>query len=267
MRLITLLWKPLWPAFARHRGGMVAVLATVLVLAALGGCGAPAATPAPAALPDAGPTATLAAAPADAGPPSREDLARAYAPVINQGVATNQDYITRADFDGDWVGNNNWENQPTGDLSAHVYYAVAETETHWFIVYSLFHPRDYTDDPCEESDGCHENDMESLQVIVQKDGSPYGRLQALETLAHSDLYLYSAGKEVSPGFLKVSGEVRLEEGHPIVWVETWGHGIYGKSKILSPRRLVYRVGDQAELPDGLEDEEATYRLMPIYDTL
>jgi ABC-type oligopeptide transport system substrate-binding subunit len=63
---------------------------------------------------------------------SHQELAYHYAPVIRQGVASDQDFITAVDFDGDWVGNNNWENQPTGDLSAYVYYSVVETETHWF---------------------------------------------------------------------------------------------------------------------------------------
>jgi len=131
------------------------------------------------------------------GPPaSHQELARHYAPVIHQGVASDQDFITAVDFDGDWVGNNNWENQPTGDLSAYVYYSVAETETHWFLFYSLFHPRDYTRDPCEKSDGCHENDMESIQIVVAKDGTPFGHLQAVETLAHSHIYLYTADRSV-----------------------------------------------------------------------
>ena len=42
-----------------------------------------------------------------------ESLARHYAPVIHQGAASDQDYITALDFDSDWIGNNNWENQPT----------------------------------------------------------------------------------------------------------------------------------------------------------
>ncbi len=42
-----------------------------------------------------------------------ESLARHYGPVIHQGAASDQDYITALDFDGDWIGNNNWENQPT----------------------------------------------------------------------------------------------------------------------------------------------------------
>ncbi|MCL7454997.1 MAG: hypothetical protein M8467_18330 [Anaerolineae bacterium] len=225
-----------------------------LILLALGGCA------------DVLPTPGAAAGPS-AAPASHEELARRYAPVIHQGTASDQDFITAADFDGDWISNNNWQNQPGGDLSAHVYYSVTETGSHWFLFYSLFHPRDYTDEPCEESDGCHENDMESIQMVVRKDGTAQGQLQAVETLAHSDIHLYRAEDTVGKNALKVESEVRLEEGHPEVWVETWGHGIYAKRIILVPHVVTYRVGDEAEVPGGLADEDVAYRLVPIYDTL
>ena len=198
---------------------------------------------------------------------SHEELARHYAPVIHQGVASNQDFITAADFDGDWIGNNNWENQSTGDLSAHVYYSVAETETHWFLFYSLFHPRDYTRDPCESSDGCHENDMESLQVVVAKDGTSFGRLLVVETLAHSHIYLYVADQSVKGNALPVKASARIEGDRPVVYVETYGHGIYGQRKILVPHAVIYRVGEQAETPEGLQDSDVSYQLVPIYETL
>jgi len=54
-------------------------------------------------------------------PATYEQLAQQYAPVIYQGAASDQDYITAVDLDGDWIGNNNWENQPSSDLSAYVY--------------------------------------------------------------------------------------------------------------------------------------------------
>ena len=200
-------------------------------------------------------------------PPSYEELVCHYAPVIHQGAASDQDYITAVDFDGDWVGNNNWENQPTGDLSARVYYSVAETETHWFLFYALFHPRDYTRDPCEKSDGCHENDLESVQVVVAKDDTSVGHLQAVETLAHSHIYLYTADRSVGGSFLEVRGSIQLEGTHPVVYVETYGHGIYGQRKILLPRGVVYRVGEQAETPESLKDDDVSYQLVPIYDTL
>jgi hypothetical protein len=222
----------------------------VLVTLALTSC----ASPTPAVTPSA-------------SPPSYEDLAFYYAPVIHQGVASDQDFITAVDFDGDWVGNNNWENQPTGDLSACVYYSVIETETHWFLFYSLFHPRDYTRAPCAESEGCHENDLESIHTVVAKDGTQFGHLQVVETLAHSHIYLYTADRSVEGNFLKVKGSVRLEGSHPVVYVETYGHGIYAQRKILVPHAVVYRVGEQAEVPESLGDDDVSYQLVFIYDTL
>ncbi len=208
------------------------------------------------------------AAPATAEPPaSHEELARRYAPVIYQGAASDQDFITAADFDGDWIGNNNWENQLMGALSAVVYSSVIETETHWFCFYSLFHPHDYTGDPCEKSEGCHENDMESLEVVVAKDGSSLGRPVALLTLAHDEIHLYKFADGLKKGALRVEATVKQEDGHPIVWVESYGHGIYGKPQIMSPGKIIYRVGDSAELPESITDQDVRYQLTPIYDTL
>ena len=167
----------------------------VLMTLVLTGCASPtptAATPLP--------SPPMGGTEGGRSPASYEELAHHYAPVIRQGVASDQDFITAVDFDGDWIGNDNWENQPASDLSAHVYYSVMETETHWFLLYALFHPRDYTRDPCEESEGCHENDLESIQVVVVKDGTPYGHLQAVETLAHSHIYLYTADRSVEGNF-------------------------------------------------------------------
>lgn len=235
----------------RYSKTTTALSLAVLVVLALGSCVS--STPTPAAVP---------------GPPaSHQELAHHYAPVIHQGVASDQDFITAVDFDGDWIGNNNWENQPSGDLSAHVYYSVAETETHWFLFYALFHPRDYTPDPCETSDGCHENDMESIQVVVAKDGTPLGRLQAVEALAHGHICLYSANRAVQDNHLWVVSSVRLEGSHPIIYVETYGHGIYGHRQRLGPHVVVYRVGERAEVPESLADDDVSYQLVTIHDTI
>ncbi len=200
-------------------------------------------------------------------PASSGDLLQHYAPVIYQGAASDQDFITAVNFDGDWVGNNNWENQPDGDLSAYVYASAIETDSHWYLFYSLFHPRDYTAEPCAESDGCHENDMESLQVVVYKDGSAFGRPQALLTLAHSHIYLYRFDRSIAGGTLKVAGKAPLEGSHPVVWVETYGHGIYGRSKRLQEGLVQYRVGSQAERPASTSETDVSYQLLSIYDTL
>lgn len=67
--------------------GLVAVLTLTLI-----GCapGSSKITP----LPETGPSIEIRA------------LATRYAPVIYQGAASDQDFITAVDFDGDWIGNN-----------------------------------------------------------------------------------------------------------------------------------------------------------------
>ncbi|NOQ39807.1 MAG: hypothetical protein GQ562_05760 [Anaerolineales bacterium] len=206
---------------------------------------------------------------------SYEDLARHYAPVIRQGAITDQDYITAVNFDGDWVGNNNWENQPTGDLSAYVYYSVIETETHWILFYSLFHPRDYTYADCRTSGGCHENDLGSIQLVVEKDGTRFGQPKTLETLTHDAIYLYTFDETVESNFLKVTGMTVLEGDRPVVYVEALHYDVYGhagSNSLFNPVLfrggvVIYQVGDEAEVPQSVDDEHVYYELIPIYDTL
>ena len=75
------------------------------------------------------------------------EIAARFAPTFYQGLGDRRrgDYITNFNFDGDWRGDNNWDN--AGDrkfrLRAYVYYAVSETPTHFFIHYAVFHPQDY----------------------------------------------------------------------------------------------------------------------------
>ena len=51
--------------------------------------------------------------------------------------------MTNFDYDNDWVATNNWDNLHRTPLRAYMYYSVTETKTHWFVMYSSFHPRDY----------------------------------------------------------------------------------------------------------------------------
>ena len=74
-------------------------------------------------------------------------IAARFAPVFRQalGSSPRYDYITAFDFDGDWQGDNNWENAADDRyaMSATVYFNVSETLTHYYIHYAAFHPRDY----------------------------------------------------------------------------------------------------------------------------
>ena len=125
-------------------------------------------------------------------------IAARFAPVFHQGmIGTRFDFITNFDFDGDWVGDNNWANAAETRFAqkAYVYYAVSETPSHYFIHYAAYHPRDYKGGEltgavlsqairkgAEASQRvkqlpmandivlAHENDLEGCLVVVQKKG-------------------------------------------------------------------------------------------------
>ena len=164
-----------------------------------------------------------------------QQLAAHWAPVVCQDMdAANYraEYITRFNYDGNWRGNDNWNNLDAHDLLGAVYYWVTETQTHYFIGYGFFHPRDWS----SKGIGQHENDLEGVLVTVKKQGE-YGQFVALSTVAHNDFWNYAdkdeaAGpsKNLSNGEEKIDGDVdfvRDDFGlHPVVYVQSEGHGIY-----------------------------------------
>ena len=216
----------------------------------------------------------------DPEPPSSDPyrgLAEHWAPFIAQETwfQPKSDYIARFDLDGDWSGENNWENAEIGSSQAYVYYTAMETESHWFLIYNIFHPRDYSDKCVVGS--CHENDNEGLILTIRKDGSPMGRLEAMETLAHNNVYSHIADSAIRGGAHNVDGPIELVDGsHPAVFIESGGHGVYGSSGSHS-RYLVgedrFTVGPGvtyvykgvAERPRHSDDRRVGYDLLPIWD--
>jgi hypothetical protein len=188
----------------------------------------------------------------DAAKDSRDGaIAKRFAPVFYQalGDKPRSDYITNFDFDGDWRGDNNWDHTDDREfpLKAYVYYSVAETSTHFFIHYAVFHPRDYKGgevkgtilsellreaakqggkyDPtglAGEASLAHENDLEGCLLVVTKNGDKddHGRLTFVETLHHNSFSRYVVG-EASSGF----AAVQVEDQHPLLYIEPKGHGI------------------------------------------
>ena len=102
------------------------------------------------------------------------DVGLEFAPVfVQRSSATNsEDFFVRFNFDGDWNGFNNAENLERGgteiDLRAYVYYAVQETQVHYYLHYAYFHAVD------PKFPGGHENDMEGVTVVVQKSDARVG---------------------------------------------------------------------------------------------
>jgi len=212
-------------------------------------------------------------------PPSDLLIARQFAPIFYQalGDKPHSDYITNFDFDGDWRGDNNWNNSANKDfpLKAHIYYSIAETATHYFIHYAVFHPRDYKGgerkgailseliregakrggkyDPtglADEATLAHENDMEGALVVVKKENNVLADAQVIfvETLRHNSFAHYQTGDPVAG-----TQSIKLDGQQPVLYVEPKGHGIEAftreQKQVANKDFLKYVAGELAADPD------------------
>ncbi|PDO10640.1 MAG: hypothetical protein BLM47_05960 [Candidatus Reconcilbacillus cellulovorans] len=172
-----------------------------------------------------------------------DELAAHWAPVFYQDVNSTYgyraDYLTNFNYDGDWAGNNNWENLNSYNLYSYVYYSIVETQTHYFIGYYTYHPRD--DGPTALDK--HENDMEGVMLVIRKDGSTYGSFQLMETVAHNQFYQYTNDSNISTGSDNVDGGVLFSNGRPCVFIQANGQSPWGGATASSP-------GTAAALPAG-----------------
>lgn len=227
-------------------------------------------------------------APAGSKPPtkpSRYAMAKHWAPVIYHDTDDRHyvaDFIISYDFDGDKRSDNNWENlaDPHADLGAVVYYSAVETSTHWYLLYTFFHPRDWANN-CSPLIGepCHENDLEGAMVVVRKSLTGYGTFEVLYTEAHSTLHIYANDPAIraASGHLEVGVTVTFENGsHPEIYVESKGHGVCalyhsGSGHCKHPTNgypppfpgddgIVYRHKGKAEVPTSGNDRDVGYSL-------
>jgi len=228
------------------------------------------------------------------------EIAGRFAPVFQQALGSSPcfDYITRFDFDGDWQGDNNWENadEERYSLAGAVYFNVSETRTHYLIHYAVFHPRDYKGgnirgvvlsevireaatrhgryDPsglAQEAVLAHENDMEGALVVVRKaDTRSAARVVYVETLAHNQFLSYRVERRFLGLFATGDDGVRLEDGHPVLFIEPKGHGIEAfRAGQLEDDDVagvkVYRYTGEAEEPSARV--EVGYDLISMATTL
>ncbi|MCC6588414.1 MAG: hypothetical protein IT168_17100 [Bryobacterales bacterium] len=210
-------------------------------------------------------------------PDAYRRLAEHWAPFLAQETwwQPKADIPARFDFDGDWQGDNNWEDMEIGSSQAYVHYAAIETLTHWFLIYNVFHPRDYSDKCIAGT--CHENDNEGLILTVRKDGSEFGKLEVMETLAHNNVYSYVNDSRIRGGVHNVEGRIEFyQDSHPIIFVESGGHGIYGSAagaakysvrddKFTNGTGITFIYKGIAERPRHANDRLVGYELLPIYD--
>ena len=200
-----------------------------------------------------------------------EGLARRFAPVLRQDTASDQDYITNFDFDGDWDGSNNWEHQPLFPMRAYVYWSGLETTTHAYLVYAWFHPRDYSRwqiyGRLFGRSGAHENDLEGALLVIDKTTE---HVVVMETVWHGRLLKYA----VDPSFrprpgVETHGGLPFDGDRPILEIEANGHGVLAWSgdDFRGGDGVIYRLGPEAGVPEGHDVEEVSYRLLDIESTL
>ena len=271
------------------------------------GAEAAAARSAPGGLPAPGDRADVAAM---LGPYAREgrdrDIAVQLAPTFYQALGSSPrfDYITRFDFDGDWRGDNNWDNAADErvPLSASIYYAVSETRTHFFAIYAAFHPRDYKGgnergailsevirdaarrvgdfDPtglAQDAVLAHENDLEGALVVAQKQGPDprAARVVRVETLAHNEFLKYAPMGDGPRGVEQVTLRGQSAE----LFIEPKGHGIEAyrgdrEQESAENGFVIYRYGGRADEPGvgrvvagAGRRESVAYELVSLYDTV
>jgi Zn-dependent protease with chaperone function len=222
-------------------------------------------------------------------------IAARFAPVMRQALGSEPrfDYIARFDFDGDWQGDNNWQSagDETHRLTSSVYFNVSETETHYFVHYAAFHPRDYKGgtvggvllsqvlreaatrhgdyDPtglAQSAVLAHENDMEGALVVVRKARGLFGRarLEYVETLAHNQFLQF----RVATG----EGGVTAEDERAVLYIEPKGHGIEAyhggaQDEAAEAGFATYRYSGTAETPVGDQDASVGYDLVPLTEAL
>jgi hypothetical protein len=147
------------------------------------------------------------------------DLSRRFAPAFVQDTSPEhpeRDRPLRVDFDGDWDAENNWSRLSAEHRGrdAAAYASFILSETHAYLTYTLFFPRDWESLACVPYI-CHDNDLESLLVVVERGTSSRApELVLVETKFHAR-FVAAPRADL----------VRAESGQPVVTVESGGHGM------------------------------------------
>lgn len=149
------------------------------------------------------------------------ELAEHFAPKIYAAVnvllsdSGRGDFIAAVDFDGDMAADNNWENMTKYPLEAVIYYSVQETETHYFIGYNFYHPRDDAEIWLDR----HENDLEGIMLSIRKQDNSFGTIEVMYTQGHGyvPFYFNNADYSITEGS-KHDGTILLDEDHPVIYI-------------------------------------------------
>ena len=191
-----------------------------------------------------------------------EEIAIHYAPQIDQAVNVllseggRGDFITAVNYDGDWTCLNNWENLRAGDLGAVVYYSVQETDTHYYVGYYFYHPRDDAEIWLDR----HENDLEGIMLCVPKSADGYLAPAMMYTQGHGNVYFYFAdGEQTMQAGSNHGGSMALAGHRPHIYIcpngtlKNQGHSVESAANhstywSVGNSGVRYVYGGQAETP-------------------
>ena len=139
-------------------------------------------------------------------------------------IPVNQEYFQKTSQDENgWSTMNNRERLEKSNFESLVpvvYYSIAETQNHYYILYSFFHADDTT----------HPNDMEGCMVIIEKPE----KLLSIVTVAHHEFPKYIYDNTVSAHDAKpLMVETEGNHLHPLVQQESGKHGMYGLGENIS----------------------------------
>ena len=214
---------------------------------------------------------------------TQEEVAVHYAPQIDQAVNVllsaggRGDFITAVNYDGDWSCLNNWENLTRGDLGAVVYYSVQETDTHYYVGYYFYHPRD----DAEIWLDMHENDLEGMMLCVPKAEEGYLPPEIMYTQGHGNVFFYTANPLESVNMLAGSnhgGYLALDGDRPCIYIcpngtlYNQGHSVESAANhstywSVGNSGVRYYYGGRADTPQfwngPFEDNQCPYELRPL----
>ncbi len=203
------------------------------------------------------------------------ELALHHAPVIYQDLDPDNplpDLMVAWDFDGNAVSSDNWENLERGSLAAAAYYSIVETDSHWYILYGIYHARD-TSTFRFLPDLVHENDFEGLMLLVEKDGTEMGRVAAAFTMFHRDFNPYVAahsqlGERTGDNISRLRFEDYGGRERVMATVEAGGHGVSVLSldndvPDFDENTIRYVPGERADMPFGPRNDPVSYQLRSL----
>ena len=212
--------------------------------------------------------------------PEYFEIAMHYSPVIYQDVGRwpEADLIAPFNYDGNWKGNDNWENIDIVEKEAVVYYSAVESETHIFVTYFVFHPIRYGTF-VENATESHENSMTGMMIVLEKLVNGYEFI-LMETYVNGQFLIYSDNAKISAKHEKIRRSIHFEENvHPAVYIGAGRHGmtvdapfVFGEytgesgSDFPGGDGIVYRYKGQAQIPEHYNDRDVGYALLPVTET-